>query len=64
MEIKGKEVSRMIYEKITITKEEQAFLQKLLNIANDLSNEYDNTFEDAWLNDLIVDLAENGEIEF
>lgn len=54
----------MIYEKIIVTEEEQAFLQKLLNIANDLSNEYDNTFEDSWLNDLVVDLAENGEIEF
>ena len=64
MEIKGKEVSRMIYEKITITKEEQKFLQKLLDIANDLSEEYSNTFEDAWLVDLVVDLAENGEVEF
>ena len=65
MKREEKEVRETIFNKITVTKEEQKFLTELVNAINDLWDENAESFEDSYINeyDIIKDLAEDGFYE-
>ena len=65
MKREEKEERITIFNKITITKEEQAFLTELMNAVEDLWEENEEDFVDSWTEryDILKKLAANGSYE-
>ena len=65
MKREEKEERITIFNKITITKEEQAFLTELMNAVEDLWEENEEDFVDSWTEryDILKKLAVNGSYE-
>ena len=65
MKREEKEVKTTIFNKITVTEEEQKFLAELVNAIKDLCEENDEVWRDAWTTeyDIIKELADYGSYE-
>lgn len=65
MKREEKEVRTTVFNKITITKEEQKFLAELVNAINDLWEENEVDLIDSWVTEynVIEKLAESGSYE-
>lgn len=65
MKREEKEIRETIFNKITVTKEEQKFLTELVDAINDLWMENDEDLRDSWITefDMIRKLAETGSYE-
>jgi len=65
MKREEKEVRTTVFNKITITKEEQKFLAELVNAITDLCDENEEAWNESWSTeyDIIKELAEAGSYE-
>ena len=65
MKREEREVKTTVFDKITLTEEEQKILTEVLDAVEDLWEENEEDFIDSWTDryDIVKKLAENGSYE-